>query len=202
MDGIGGELQAWRERKWESDLLYRGSLGLVFALESELGSVELVALLRELLVEAPETDERVVEIIEGKTGKPIANVGLMSAEARAALLAGLLDRAERACEQGDDSSGRLPLRALGQFPEAADRVIPALRALALSGKRSMAVEGITGLRFLGRRESVAEVLTTIRKADDPESKELLGDPLVRTAEEFAESEPRAAKWFAVEARSR
>lgn len=197
-DGFVGRVKTQREPLWESELLYRGSLGFVIALESELGSGGLLRLYKKIFLESPETDEDTVAIIEEEVGKPIDQVGLMSADARQGLLTTLLERATGACRGPQSPQGSVPLSALGHFYEWSDQVTPALEALASCERPEVAVEGITGLRFLGRREVLRRALERLRRSR-PEVLEAIGkEGLLDPAEEFARARVQAARWFDIE----
>ncbi len=196
MGGVRGRLEAWREQSWESDLLYAGSLGLVFALENELGSQGVVDLLRDLLAASPETDRGARDVIERRLAKPLDQAGLLSEEARRAILNTLLDRVRVACDEGTPAPAGLPLSALGHFPEAEERVLPALRSLAFCPKREITLEGLNGLRYLGRREVVEETVRELRRSANPDVRAALDDDnRFKMAEEFAHARMKAARWF-------
>lgn len=144
---------------WEDDLLYKGSLGLVFAMESEIGAGELADLLKTITVASPPNDQATRRMLEERLGMPLEKAGRMTREARDALLATLLERARRACgEKAAEEFGAVPLKALGHFPEAADRVVPALRSLVRCPDEETAIAGLDGLRYLGQRGPLREAL--------------------------------------------
>ncbi len=195
--GARGSLDAWRERNWESDLLYSGSLGLQFAVESALGPTGPIDLLKDLIAASPETDDAARDVIERKLGRSVDRVGAVPDVARQALLESLLDRARSACREDravDDGEPRLA--ALGHFPAQADRVVPALESLLWCASPKVVAEGLEGLRYLGRRDLVEGGLNALRRRLSPESQAALAvDAQWKMAEEFARSGRRAARWF-------
>lgn len=188
--------QAIREPEWRSDLMYPGSLGLVFAVESELGSGGLLELFKRLLAAGRQTDAGTIALIEDAVGKPLEEVGRVSVEIRARLLAGLLDRAAVACHGESDTGDAIPLAALGHFTEAADRTIPVLQELARCPVASIAAQGITGLSLAGRTEPLAATLAALARSASPELLAALEhDGSLPTARELARSASGAARWF-------
>ncbi len=193
-DGWLARRRDLHEPSWSSNLQYGGSLGLVFGLESELGSGGLLELIKHLLVESPETDEETVELIEAAVGKPIREVGRLEPAARQAVLDGLLDRAATACG-GEPPPGALPLRALGHFVEAVDEVVPTLHSLTACEDEEVVEQGVAGLCYLGRPEALESLLA----GSDPASRERIESVASwPTARDLLESRSAVARWFAAE----
>ncbi len=202
VDGMDQPWRSTREPEWMYDLMYPGSLGLVFALESELGSAGLLDLLKRVLAEGPETDEDTVALLEGGIGNRLADVGRVPAETKERLLSGLLARAAVACGGESDQGDVIPLAALGHFVESADRTIPVLQDLALCPEARIAAQGITGLSFVGRPEPLARTLKLLEESSAPELLSTLeADGSLPTARELARSASRASRWFRSESRS-
>jgi hypothetical protein len=151
---------------WDNDLLYKASLGLVLSLQHDLGNRELVDLLKDLIARSPETDRELRAIIESHAGRPLPEVGRLSPEARAALRVPLLERAGTACRERSPSPHGLPLAALGHFPEAAPEVVPALQELVRCPEVDVALEGLTGLRYLGDRRLLRQAMGEFEQGRD------------------------------------
>jgi hypothetical protein len=197
-DGWISVRRAIREPEWTADLHFAGSLGLVFGLESELGSGGLLELIKQLLVESPETDRATVALIEATIGKPIREVGRIEPVARRAILDGLLERAATACDGPLDTRG-LPLRALGHFPEFADEVVPALHSLTACTDLDIAEQGLAGLCYLGSPEALEAALHQDAAETDPGFRERLERTGTwSTAREMLESKGRVVRWFEAE----
>lgn len=173
---------------WDNDLLYKGSLGLVLSLEHDLGNRELLDLLKDLIERSPEKDQQLRAIIETHAGRPLEQVGRLSQDARLSLQATLLARASTACREGSPASEGLPLGALGHFPEAAQEVVPVLLALAGCPDVEVALEGLTGLRYLGDRRLLQQALERFEEGRDAAAlASARKDGRWRMSREFAES---------------
>lgn len=194
--GLKGSLQNLRERDWESDLLYKGSLGLVLSLENELGSGGLLRLFQELIERSPETDGDFVQVIEKRVGKLLFDVGLMPAGDREKLLRTLLDRAQDACSQRAAAPGGLPLAAIGHLPEYAPQVIPVLEQLAACEDVEVSLQGLAGLRYLGLVQPLREALERIRRGTKTGLfAALQGDNRWSMAEDYVRSVERGSDWY-------
>jgi len=188
--------KALRNPNWIEYINYEGSLGLVFSLETELGSGGLLELFKRLLAEGRQTDEETVALIEGVIGKPLHEIGRVSAETRERFLSALLDRAQVACGREPEPADQIPLATLGHFFDAADRTIPALQALALCPDARIASEGVDGLRLAGRPEPIAQTLAALERSAAPELLSALeADGSLRTARELTRSASQASRWF-------
>ncbi|HET9298349.1 MAG TPA: hypothetical protein VFO11_00300 [Candidatus Polarisedimenticolaceae bacterium] len=153
------------EPEWESDLLYKGALGAVLALDEELhgGAIGVV---KELARALP--DERdVLPAVEKQLGRPLHTVGRLTPEARRALHASLHSRAR---------AGELPAAsALGQFPEDAAAAAELLAAITRRGDPEAVIAGITGLRYLGDRRLLERTLRDVESRAGPDLRATLAE---------------------------
>jgi len=196
-DGSRGPIDAlitWRYPCWVGDALYRASLGLVAGLDDQLGTFAFKDLLRDLLLSSPETDEEVIRIIERHAGMPIDRVGAFPPEAREELYRRILARARGACEAPDDPPLFLGPRILGLFPEHEDEALPVLLELTRCPRATVVEEGLAGIRLLGRRRLLREVLERVRQAAPPAVLRELADRWHMELE-FSRDHRRAARWF-------
>ncbi len=181
-----GYLDARFEPEWESDLLYKGALGAVLALDEELrgGAIGVVKELAQVLPQ----ERDVLPIVEGQLGRPLHTVGRLAPEARRALHESLLSRAR---------AGELPaLSALGQFPEDAAAVAELLADITRRGDPETLIAGITGLRYLGDRRLLERTLREIEHRAEPDFRAALaGDNRWAMAWEYARS-GRDGDWYA------
>lgn len=196
-EGVIGMLEVATYKSWMNDALYRGSLGLVVSLEQDLGTYRFKELLRELIRRSPETDEQVISIIEEFAAKPIENVGEMTDEARLLLFEGLERRARVILKGGEDPvSAGLELQALGLFPEFESRALPLLAALVRSEQPELAGEGLSGIRWLGRRRFLKRLFRRIERARAPaDLARIKRTPGWRMGDGFIESRRRVARWY-------
>jgi hypothetical protein len=149
-----GLIDARLEPDWESDVLYKGALGAVLALDQELPGGA-VGLFKELARLLPSTNEEVQRVIEAQLGRPLDTVGRLAPEGRVALREGLLSRAR---------DGQLPaVVALGQFPEEAPAVAEVLRGFAKGDGPEAVIAGVTGLRYLGDRRLLDRTLKEVEQ---------------------------------------
>jgi len=186
----GGYLDAARfEPEWESDLLYKGALGAVLALDEELpgGAIGMVKALAQGLPD----EHAVLSVVEGQLGRPLSTVGRLASEARRALRAGLSSRTGK---------GELAaVCALGQFPEDAAAVAGQLVEVARRGGPDAAIAGITGLRYLGDRRFLERTLKEVESRAGPDLRATLaGDNRWAMAWAYARS-GREGDWYAATA---
>ena len=148
-----GYIDARFEPDWESDLLYKGALGAVLALDQELPGGA-VGLIRELARALPDEDE-VLRVVEEQLGHALGTMGRMSPQARVALRESMITRAR---------AGELPaVRALGQFPEAASEVAELLITLCHAGEPETVIAAATGLRYLGDRRLLERTVDAVEQ---------------------------------------
>jgi hypothetical protein len=181
-----GYLDARFEPEWESDLLYKGGLGAVLALDEELpgGAVGVVKELARVLPE----ERAVLPVLEGQLGRPLSTVGRLAPEARLAMRVSLLSRA-RAGDLG-------AVRAIGQFPEDASAVAAVLVDFTRRGDPEAVIAGTTGLRYLGDRRLLERTLKEVESCAGPDLRATLaGDNRWAMAWEFARSGPEG-DWYA------
>lgn len=174
------------EPEWESDLLYKGALGAVLALDEELrgGAIGLV---KEMARVLPDEGEA-LSVVEGQLGRPIDSVGRLTSEARAALRDGLLSKAR----QGETSA----LCALGQFPEAAGQVAEVALPLLHAGEAEEVIAGITALRYLGDRSLLEQSIRDVERRAGPDLRAALArDNRWHMAVEYGTS-GRRGDWYA------
>lgn len=181
-----GYVDARFEPEWESDLLYRGALGAVLALDEELrgGAIGVVKELARVLPQ----EGAVLPIVEGQLERPLHTVGRLAPEARRALHESLLSRAR---------AGELPaIVALGQFPEDAAGVAGLLADITGQGDVKAVIAGITGMRYLGDRRLLERTLREIEHRAGPDLRATLaGDNRWAMAWEYARS-GREGDWYA------
>jgi len=181
-----GYLDARFEPEWESDLLYKGALGAVLALDEELrgGAIGVVKELARVLP----VENAVLPIVEAQLGRPLQTAGRLAPEARRALHESLLSRAR---------AGELPaLSALGQFPEDAAAVAQLLAKITRAGEPETVIAGITGLRYLGDRRFLERTLREIERGAGPDLRATLaGDNRWAMAWDYVRS-GRDGDWYA------
>jgi hypothetical protein len=182
-----GEIDARLEPEWESDLLYKGALGAVLALDQEVpgGAIGVV---KELARVLPRDEAAAVRVVERQLGRPLATLGHLPPQARVALGAGLLAQAR---------NGDLPaLAAIGHLPEEAAEVAAVLRSAALRGDHETVIAALTGLRYLGDRRPLER---TLEEVEARGSADLLAgledDNRFRMAVAYARS-GREGDWYA------
>lgn len=181
-----GYIDARFEPEWESDLLYKGALGAVVALDEELrgGAIGLV---KEMARVLPDEGEALA-VVEGQLGRPLPSVGRLTPEARAALRDSLLSKAR----QGDLSA----LRALGQFPEVAEQVAGVALPILREGEAEKVIAGITALRYLGDRRLLEQTMQDVERRAGPDLRAALaGDNRWHMAVEYGKS-GRRGDWYA------
>ncbi len=185
-----------REDEWYSDIHYEGALGLIFGLETELGSGGLSELYREILTASPETEAATVAIIEKKLGKRIVDVAGPVSGVRERILETSLARANDACARGNPAPEGVPLGILGQFPEAVEAVAPVLHALVMCPNAAVAEQGLDGFFRLGLVEPLLLALKELRATGKPEVIATLTErTALRTADEMIRSKRRVEKFF-------
>lgn len=181
-----GYLEARFEPEWESDLLYKGALGAVLALDEALprGAIGVV---KELAQALPDEGD-VLPVVEKQLGRPLRTVGGLAPEARRALQESLLSRA---------GAGELSaLRAIGHFPEDASAVAAVLVKSVRQGDPEAVIAGITGLRYLGDRRLLQRTLRDVEHQAGPDLRATLaGDNRWAMAWAYARS-GREGDWYA------
>ena len=153
-----GYIDGRLEPDWETDLLYKGALGAVLALDETLpgGAIGLVKEMARVL-----PDERgALAVVEGQLGRPLQTMGQLAPEARVALRESLASRARE---------GELPaVVALGQFPEAASSSAGLLLRVTERGDAEAVIAGITGLRYMGDRRLLDRTLKDVERRAGPD----------------------------------
>jgi hypothetical protein len=181
-----GYLDARFEPEWESDLLYKGALGAVLALDEELpgGAIGLVKELVRVLPDEP----GVLRVVESQLGRPLDRVGRLTPDARRVLRESLVRRA------GASDLGAVS--ALGQFPEDPSRVAELLVEATERGDAEAVIAGITGLRYLGDRRLLERSLRNVESRAGSDLKATLaGDNRWAMAWAYARS-GREGDWYA------
>ena len=184
-----GYIDGRLEPDWETDLLYKGALGAVLALDETLpgGAVGLVKEMARVLPD----EEHARQVVEGQLGRPLETVGRLAPEARAALRESLESRAR---------AGELAAaEALGQFPEAASSMAGLLVGVTERGDLEAVIAGITGLRYLGDRRLLERTLKEVERRAGPDLRAgLAADNRWAMAVAYAGS-GREGDWYAASA---
>jgi hypothetical protein len=182
-----GYIDARFEPDWESDLLYKGALGAVLALDQELpgGAIGLV---KEMARVLPDTYEEALRVVEGLLGRSLVTVGRLAPEARVSLRESLVSRVE---------AGEVPaLTALGHFPEAATAMAELLAHAAHGGDPETVIASVTGLRYLGDRRLLERTVEEVEREAGPDLRAtLVSDNRWRMAVAYAGS-GREGDWYA------
>lgn len=198
--GISGYARAWREKSWQSDLLYSASLGLVLGIDRDGRKPGFaVDVAKKIIEEKPTSDEQVITIIEKILGKPLRTIGRLTPEARAEIFSTLETKVGRESKQGpvaDSPTDAFTMRefaALGHFPERRTEALSLLGVVSTKGPCGLEA-AIRGAMRLGETGLVRTWVNQAKQAVFPD--ECGG--VVEVAEEYLASSKDIKKWFSGE----